>query len=121
MAAGLAVAAAGFGVLAGAGPAGGLTVPVLGATIFAAGIAPVGTLATDLVVGAAPVKRAGAAAAISETAAELGGSLGIAVLGSLGTAAFTLGFQLAALAAAATAALLTAVLLRRVPRADAES
>ena len=173
MAAGLAVAAAGFGVLAGAGPAGGLAVPVLGATIFAAGIAPVGTLATDLVVGAAPVERAGAAAAISETAAELGGSLGIAVLGSLGTAvyrrrlagalpadvppdaahaardtlgaavaaaaelpahlgaavlgmaraAFTLGFQLAALAAAATAALLallTAVLLRRIPRADAD-
>jgi DHA2 family multidrug resistance protein-like MFS transporter len=46
------------------------------------------TLTTDLVVGSAPPERAGAASAISETAAELGGALGIAVLGSLGTAIY---------------------------------
>jgi DHA2 family multidrug resistance protein-like MFS transporter len=46
------------------------------------------TLATDLIVGSAPAERAGAAAAISETASELGGALGIAVLGSLGAAVY---------------------------------
>ena len=48
----------------------------------------VGTLATDFVLGAAPPERAGAASAISETGAELGGALGIALLGSLGLAVY---------------------------------
>ena len=52
------------------------------------GLAPVFTLATDLIVGAAPPERAGAASAISETGAELGGALGIAILGSIGTAVY---------------------------------
>jgi MFS transporter, DHA2 family, multidrug resistance protein len=46
------------------------------------------TLGTDLIVGAAPPERAGAAAALSETSSELGGALGIAILGSLGTALY---------------------------------
>ena len=46
------------------------------------------TLATDLIVGSAPPERAGAASAISETGAELGGALGIAILGSIGTAVY---------------------------------
>jgi DHA2 family multidrug resistance protein-like MFS transporter len=52
------------------------------------GIAPAFTLATDLIVGTAPPERAGAASAISETSAELGGALGIAVLGSIGAAVY---------------------------------
>jgi DHA2 family multidrug resistance protein-like MFS transporter len=35
-----------------------------------------------------PVERAGAASAISETSSELGGALGIAILGSIGTAVY---------------------------------
>jgi DHA2 family multidrug resistance protein-like MFS transporter len=46
------------------------------------------TLSTDLGVGAAPPERAGAAAGISETGAELGGALGIALLGSIGAAVY---------------------------------
>jgi DHA2 family multidrug resistance protein-like MFS transporter len=38
---------------------------------------------TGLVIGVAPPERAGAAAGISQTAQELGGALGIAVLGSI--------------------------------------
>jgi DHA2 family multidrug resistance protein-like MFS transporter len=45
-------------------------------------LAPVFTLATDLIVGTAPPERAGSASGLSETSAELGGALGIAVLGS---------------------------------------
>jgi len=39
-------------------------------------------------VGSAPPERAGAASGISETAAELGGALGIAILGSIGIAVY---------------------------------
>ena len=56
--------------------------------VYSLGLAPVFTLTTDLIVGAAPPERAGAASAISETGTELGGALGIAVLGSIGTAVY---------------------------------
>jgi DHA2 family multidrug resistance protein-like MFS transporter len=48
----------------------------------------VGTLATDIIVGSAPPEKAGAASGISETSAEFGGALGIAILGSIGTAVY---------------------------------
>src|SRR5256886_6622498 len=41
-----------------------------------------------LIVGSAPVEQAGAASAISETSSELGGALGIAILGSIGIAMY---------------------------------
>ena len=58
------------------------------------GIAPVFTLATDLVVRSAPPEQAGAAASLSETSSELGRALGIAILGSIGALmAFTQGMK----------------------------
>ena len=59
-----------------------------GSVLFSLGLAPVAGLSTELVVGAAPPERAGAASGMSETSAELGGALGIAVLGSIGTAVY---------------------------------
>lgn len=56
-----------------------------GMMAFCIGLSPIGAITTDLVMGAAPPERAGAASAISETSFELGGALGIAVLGSLFT------------------------------------
>ncbi len=56
--------------------------------IFSLGLAPIFTLTNDLIIGAAPPERAGAASAISETGAELGGALSIAVLGTIGTAIY---------------------------------
>jgi len=88
MAAGLLLAALGFGAVARVEPAAGLPALVAGFVVFSLGLAPVFTLATDLIVGTAPPERAGAAAAISETGSELGGALGIAVLGSIGTAIY---------------------------------
>ena len=61
---------------------------VAGSVVFSLGLAPVFTLATDIIVGSAPPERAGAASAISETSAEFGGALGIAILGSIGTAVY---------------------------------
>ena len=88
VAGGLALAGCGFALLTqvGAGPA--LATLVSGAVVFALGLAPVYTLAADLIVGAAPARRAGAAAGISETSSEFGGALGIAVLGAVGTAVY---------------------------------
>ncbi|MCC7367221.1 MAG: MFS transporter [Chloroflexi bacterium] len=61
---------------------------VAGLVIISLGFGVVFTLTVDVVVGAAPPERAGAASAISETGSELGGALGIAVLGSLGVAIY---------------------------------
>ena len=57
---------------------------VVGTVVLYLGIAPTITLATDLIVSAAPPERAGSASSLSETGIELGGALGIAVLGSVG-------------------------------------
>jgi DHA2 family multidrug resistance protein-like MFS transporter len=65
-----------------------LAIVIAGFALLALGLAPVFTLATDIIVGAAPAERAGSASAISETGSELGGALGIAVLGSICTAAY---------------------------------
>ena len=78
--------------------ASGLAVLVTGFVVYSLGLAPVFTLATDLIVGSAPPERAGAASAISETGSELGGALGIAILGSIGTAVYRSGMADAVLA-----------------------
>jgi DHA2 family multidrug resistance protein-like MFS transporter len=56
--------------------------------IYTLGLAPVVTLVTDLIVGSAPPERAGVVSALSETGSEFGGALGIAILGSIGTAVY---------------------------------
>jgi MFS transporter, DHA2 family, multidrug resistance protein len=86
--AGLVFAGGGFAVLTLVDASAGLVPVVVGSVIYSLGICPAVILPTDLVVGSAPVERAGAASAISETSAELGGALGIALLGSIGTAVY---------------------------------
>lgn len=56
--------------------------------IMGLGVMPMTILGTDLVIGSAPPAKAGAASATSETAAELGMALGIAIIGSVGTAIY---------------------------------
>ena len=122
LSAGLAFAAVGFGLLTRVGGSSALAVLVTGSLLVSLGLAPVFTLTTDLVVGAAPPERAGAASAISETGSELGGALGIALLGSLATAvygreALTQGLQLAAaisVIVVLATAIVGAVVLREV-------
>jgi MFS transporter, DHA2 family, multidrug resistance protein len=88
IAAGLALAGAGFVLLARVDAESALATVVTGSVVFALGLAPVYTLAAGMIVGAAPPERAGAAAGISETSSEFGGALGIAVLGAAGTAVY---------------------------------
>jgi DHA2 family multidrug resistance protein-like MFS transporter len=81
---GLAVAAAGLAMLTQVGASDGLPMLVVSSVVISLGLAPVFGLTTELIVGSAPPERAGAASGISETGAELGGALGIALLGSVG-------------------------------------
>jgi DHA2 family multidrug resistance protein-like MFS transporter len=85
------------------------------------GVAPIGTLATDLIIASAPPERAGAASSISETGAEMGGALSIALLGAIATAVYgtqlVAGFALVAgicAALAATFGVAAALILRRL-------
>jgi MFS transporter, DHA2 family, multidrug resistance protein len=87
MAGGLAVAAAGFGLITQTSSL-GLAAVVTGSAVFGLGIAPVTNLVTGMVLGSAPPQSAGTASGLSETSTELGGALGIAVLGSIGTAVY---------------------------------
>jgi DHA2 family multidrug resistance protein-like MFS transporter len=57
---------------------------VAGSFVYSAGVAPALALSTDLIIAATPPERAGAASAIAETSSELGGALGIALLGVIG-------------------------------------
>ena len=88
IACGFAVAAAGFAVLTQIGRSNGPSVVVSAYVILSLGLAPVFTMATDVIVGLAPPERAGMAAALSETSTEFGGALGIAILGSIVTAVY---------------------------------
>jgi DHA2 family multidrug resistance protein-like MFS transporter len=88
---GLAVAAAGLFVLINVSADHqdrGLAVAVIGSVIISLGMGPVFGLTTELIVGSAPPEKAGAASGISETAAELGGALGIAIFGSIGVSIY---------------------------------
>lgn len=90
VAGGLALAALGFGLIIPITPTGlvSLALVAAGWAIISLGFGLSFAISTDLVVGSAPADRAGAASALSETAAELGGAMGLAVLGSLGMAIY---------------------------------
>lgn len=90
LASGLGLAAVGFALLTqlGTDRAAGLVLLVTGSVVFSVALAPVDTLATELALTAVPQERAGAATAITETSAEIGGALGIALLGVAGTAVY---------------------------------
>jgi DHA2 family multidrug resistance protein-like MFS transporter len=107
IAGGLGLATLGFAVISRVGVL-GLPGLVAGCAVLYVGLGPVFTLGTDLTIAAAPPERAGAAAALSETSSELGGALGIALLGSLGTALYRGAMNRSALAGLAGDALAAA-------------
>ncbi len=82
------LAAIALGMLTQLSPSNGLAVVVPASLVISLALAPVFNLTTELIVGSAPPEKAGAASGISETGAELGGAMGLAVLGSIGTALY---------------------------------
>jgi DHA2 family multidrug resistance protein-like MFS transporter len=88
VAGGLAVCAAGFLLLIGVGAHGSLGLLVAALVVIHVGIAPGTALGTNLIVGVVAPHQSGAASGVAQTGNELGGALGIALLGALGTALY---------------------------------
>ncbi|MFD9301244.1 MFS transporter [Streptomyces sp. NPDC060048] len=87
IAGGFVLAAAGF-ALVGLVDTDSLWLLLTGAGVLASGIVTVMSLVSDMALGAAPAEKAGSAASLLETGQEFGGALGMALLGSLGTAVY---------------------------------
>jgi MFS transporter, DHA2 family, multidrug resistance protein len=85
---GLVAAAGGFALLTQAQAHSALWLVLLGASTYAGGVVAALTVGNELIMGAVPPDRAGAAAAVVETSSEFGGALGMAVLGSIGVAVY---------------------------------
>lgn len=88
MSAGLLIAVAGFALLARLDGQSDIWLLVAGQVIMSLGFGPTVILGIDMIVGAAPPERAGAASAVSETGQEFGLAIGVAILGSVGTAVY---------------------------------
>ncbi|MFE9371978.1 MFS transporter [Streptomyces sp. NPDC006711] len=87
IATGFAVAAAGYVLLALTGTD-SLWLVLAGTAVIGSGIVTVMALVSDMALASAPVAKAGSAASLLETGQEFGGALGMAVLGSIGTAVY---------------------------------
>ncbi|MEY2465292.1 MAG: hypothetical protein QOH64_3430, partial [Acidimicrobiaceae bacterium] len=83
VAGGLAIVAAGIGILAMLPGDPGYAQVAIGMSITAGGMALVMSPTTELLMSSVPVTKAGMGAAMNDTTRELGGSLGVAVLGSV--------------------------------------
>ncbi|WP_306358011.1 MULTISPECIES: MFS transporter [unclassified Nocardia] len=88
VAAGSLLSVLGYLVLTQVDSASGLALLIVGFYILYPGIAPEMALVTDIALGSAPPEKAGAASALNSTASDLGVSLGIALLGSVGAAVY---------------------------------
>ncbi|TQK51652.1 DHA2 family multidrug resistance protein-like MFS transporter [Streptomyces sp. SLBN-118] len=87
IAAGFLIAAVGFALLTLTGTD-SLRMLLAGAAVIGCGIVTVMALISDLALASAPAEKAGSAASLLETGQEFGGALGMAVLGSIGTAVY---------------------------------
>lgn len=83
VAGGLFLAAIGLAIFSTASPTSGYELVLAMLVITSGGLGLVATAATDSVMSSVPPSKAGAASGIDETALELGGAMGIAVLGSV--------------------------------------
>ncbi|NDL58688.1 MFS transporter [Phytoactinopolyspora mesophila] len=85
---GMVLAAVGMAVLTQAGVSETPLLVFFGLLLAMLGLGPGAALVTDIVVGSAPPEKAGSAASMSETSGEFGIAMGVALLGSLGTAIY---------------------------------
>ncbi|MEV0351589.1 MFS transporter [Nonomuraea sp. NPDC050680] len=88
IAAGLTVQVIGYLMLTQVDAAGGLPLLVAGFMVLYPAVAPSMALTTNLVVGSVPPQKAGAASGLATTCSDLGISLGIAIIGSIGAAVY---------------------------------
>lgn len=88
LALGCGIAAGGFVWLSWLEPGSALWCVLTGSAVYASGLVVVMSLGNELAIGLAPPERAGSASAVLESGTELGGALGMAVLGSIGSAIY---------------------------------
>ncbi len=86
--AGFLLALGGFLGMTGVHAHSGIWVVLTAAGCMAAGLVVVMSLVTEMVMGTVAPERAGTASALLETGSEFGGALGMAILGSIGTAVY---------------------------------
>jgi MFS transporter, DHA2 family, multidrug resistance protein len=85
---GMVITAIGYLLLTQVSSTSGLPLLVIGFVVAFFGGGPMGALGPNMVISTAPPEKAGAAASMSETSNQLGIALGIAVMGSIGTAVY---------------------------------
>ncbi|WP_328742015.1 MFS transporter [Streptomyces caniferus] len=85
---GCAIAAGGFVWLSWLEPGSALWFVLTASAVYASGLVVVVSLGNELALGVAPPERAGSASAVLESGTELGGALGMAILGSIGSAIY---------------------------------
>jgi DHA2 family multidrug resistance protein-like MFS transporter len=88
VAGGLLLSAAGYFLVAFGDHSHGPSLLLAALMILCLGVGAAETISNDLILGAAPAEKSGAAAAISETGYEVGSLLGTAILGSILTASY---------------------------------
>jgi EmrB/QacA subfamily drug resistance transporter len=89
VAAGLLLMSAGFVVAANTTQEGAYWGPIVTAmALMAAGLAFTTSPATDAIMGALPPEKAGAGSAVNDTTREVGGTLGVAIIGSVLSSAY---------------------------------
>ena len=88
MATGFLLVAAGFGVLTQVDPGTSYPILVCALVLLGAGMSLTAAPATGSIMSAVPHAKAGVGSAVNDTTREVGGALGIAVLGSIGNAVY---------------------------------
>ncbi|WP_427133787.1 MFS transporter [Pseudarthrobacter sp. S9] len=88
VAGGLLLSAAGYFLVAFGNHGNGPALLLTALMILCLGVGAAETISNDLILGAVPADKSGAAAAISETGYEVGSLLGTAILGSILTASY---------------------------------
>jgi len=89
VAGGLAVVAGGLGILATVTTTSGYGPVALALSVLGLGMGVAAPPATDAIMGAVPTERAGVGSAVNDTTQEVGGALGVAVLGSVLAAVYS--------------------------------
>ncbi|MDP9402983.1 MAG: MFS transporter [Actinomycetota bacterium] len=94
MTVGFVLVASGFAVMAMVGPATPYLVMALALVLLGAGLSLTAAPATASIMSAVPHAKAGVGSAVNDTTREVGGALGIAVLGSISSAVYRAGVDL---------------------------
>jgi EmrB/QacA subfamily drug resistance transporter len=94
MAAGLAIVAGGFVMLSFVSAGTPYVIVAAALAVLGAGMGATAAPATGEIMSAVPLSKAGVGSAVNDTTRELGGALGIAILGSIANTAYRAGISL---------------------------